>query len=185
MTAIWTVGHSTRTAAELTALLQAHHVQTLADVRSFPSSRRCPWFGRHPMADWLPAADIDYVHLGELGGRRNKQPVDPSINAGWTNPSFKNYADWTLSDEFAAGLAKLERLAVERRVAFMCSEAQWTRCHRRILSDVLAARGWYVAHITSKTRVEQHLVSAFGPTTRFEDGTVTYPSPQLSLEVAS
>ena len=184
MTAIWTIGHSTRTSAEFTDLLHAHGVEALADVRSFPGSRRCPWFGAG-MSGWLAEAHVGYVWLPDLGGRRGKQDVDPALNGAWTNPSFRNYADWTTSETFAAGLAELERMATERRVAFMCSEAVPWRCHRTLISDALVARSWDVLHILDGNDAKPHRLGAWGPTPVVKDGRLTYPAAQMSLGVAS
>lgn len=175
MAVIHTVGHSTRTAEELIELLRAHGVRVLADVRRFPASRRHPWFNREPLAATLRAAGVEYAWFGDsLGGRRGAVlPVEQSPNRAWRVEGFRHYADATSLPEFRRGLAALERLASARPAAVMCAEAAWWRCHRRILADVLLARGWEVRHIRNAGACEPHRLT---PTARVDDGWVTYPA---------
>ena len=148
------------------------------DVRRYPSSRRMPWFGAEPLAAALAGAGIRYLHLPELGGRRN--PVPESPNGGWRVGQFQGYADHMASEEFAAGLRRLEALARERHTAVMCAEAQWWRCHRRLLSDALLVRGWEVLHVDARGGVEPHSLTEFA----VADGDcVTYPPAQAALDV--
>ncbi|WP_210414912.1 DUF488 domain-containing protein [Microlunatus elymi] len=113
---IWTIGHWTCAQEVFLAPLRRHDIELLADVRAHPASRRNPQFGQDEMRRWLPDAGIDYVHLPELGGRRRRQPeVDPVRNAGWQQPSFKNYADYTLTDDYRNGIDRLTELATDRR----------------------------------------------------------------------
>lgn len=139
MRPVYTIGHSTRTEAEFTALLTEFGVDTLVDVRTYPGSRHCPWFGRDVMPGWLDP--IGYAHMPALGGRR-RSCLEHSPNGWWTHPSFRAYADYAEGDEFAAGLDELLALAETRTCAIMCSEAVWWKCHRRIITDYLIA----VAH---------------------------------------
>lgn len=175
---ILTIGHSTHELEAFIDLLRGQEVQTLADVRRYPSSQRMPWFGAAPLADGLGAAGIEYVHLPELGGRRSAVPGSP--NGGWRVGQFQGYADHMASEEFGAGLRRLEALAAEHRTAVMCAEAQWWRCHRRLLSDALVARGWEVLHVDFRGRVERHSLTEFAVV----DGErVTYPPAQAALDV--
>lgn len=152
---IHTIGHSTRSLDELVALLRSNGVDCLVDVRAFPGSRRHPQFNKENLESALPAAGIAYAHLRGLGGRRKaSEAVEPSPNTAWRNESFRRYADYALGEEFETALKTLEELASEKSCALMCSEAVWWRCHRRIISDWLLARGWKVLHIMSEGRTE-------------------------------
>jgi len=147
-------------------------------VRSFPSSRRHPQFNRAALEQWLPEAGIDYLHLPELGGRRDPAPISP--NGGWRERGFRGYADHMASAEFAAGIDRLERLARVKLTAVMCAEALWWRCHRRLIADALTVRGWDVQHLGSGSHVKHELT----PFAEVGDGgALTYPPPQTSLEV--
>ena len=137
---LWTIGHWTCPKPAFLQPLHTHEITVLADVRSQPGSRRTPHFGGDAMPRWLAAAGIDYVHLPELGGRRAKQDVDPDINAGWRQPSFKNYADYTLGPQYRDGMERLTGLTLERRVAIMCGEPMPWRCHRLLIATTLVAR---------------------------------------------
>lgn len=174
---IWTIGHWTCPIPDFLAPVDDAGIDVLADVRAHPGSRRNPQFGSDAMADWLPEHGIEYRHLTALGGRRRKQDgIDPSINAGWQNTSFKNYADYTLTDEFAHGLAELTDLATTRRVAIMCGEPMPWRCHRLLLANTLTARGWAVHHLTATGPTRDHVLGQWGATPVVDDdGTVTYP----------
>jgi uncharacterized protein (DUF488 family) len=143
----------------------------LADIRTVPKSRRQPQFDTKALAFSLPAAGIDYMHLARLGGFRRANQDSP--NKGWRNPSFRGYADYALTEEFAVGLAELRRLACAKPTAMMCSEAVWWRCHRRLVSDRLVVGGDVVWHIGSTARASAHQLTPFavvGP-----DGQITYP----------
>jgi uncharacterized protein (DUF488 family) len=167
------VGHSTRERGELAALLHEHGVRTVADVRRFPRSRRHPQFDAGALAAWLPEEGIAYVPLPELGGRRSRVPESP--NGGWEHPAFQAYADWMAGPEFAAGIARLEALAAP---AVMCAEAQWWRCHRRLVADALVVRGHPVGHIIGAGREFAHELTPFAVV----NGTrITYPASQLAL----
>lgn len=173
---IWTVGHSTRTLEEFFAILDAYGIQALADVRSFPGSRRYPHFGREALAVTLPAHGIAYQWLPKLGGRRRKQEHSP--NTAWRNLSFRNYADHLGSAEFAEGLAALLEWAAQQRTTIMCAEAVWWRCHRSIISDVLKLRGIEVMHIIDATHSMQH---PWTSPARIIDGELSYALPEGDL----
>jgi len=176
---IVTVGHSNHEEREFVELLRGAGVELIADVRRYPGSRRQPHFERTALAAVLLQAGIGYRWLGEtLGGRRKPRPDSP--NGGWESDQFRGYADHMASAEFTAGLAELEDLAGEQRVAIMCAEAWWVRCHRRLIADVLAARGWHVLHLGADGRLEEHKLTDFAVV---EDGMVTYPEAQTSLGV--
>jgi uncharacterized protein (DUF488 family) len=176
---ILTVGHSNHEEQEFVELLRGAGVELIADVRRYPASRRQPHFERTALAAVLLEAGIGYRWLGEtLGGRR--KPVPDSVNGAWESDQFRGYADHMASDEFAAGLAELEELGRAQRVAIMCAEAWWVRCHRRLISDALTARGWRVLHLGANGHLEEHELTDFAVV---EDGLVTYPAQQTSLEI--
>jgi uncharacterized protein (DUF488 family) len=114
---IYTIGHSTRTLDELIAALQGHGIKTLVDIRSFPMSRRLPHFNRESLEQELPKHGIGYVWMKELGGRR-KKILEDSPNTALRNESFRNYADYMMTDEFEAGIAKLLKIADENAGPF-------------------------------------------------------------------
>jgi uncharacterized protein (DUF488 family) len=168
--AVRTIGHSTRALAELIALLGAHGVTTVADVRRFPRSRRHPQFDTDALARELPRAGLAYVHLAGLGGFRRARR--DSVNTAWRNTSFRGYADYMQTDDFARHLAALLTLAGATPTAIMCAEAVPWRCHRSLIADSLGARGIEVRHILTATRADTHTLTA---TARVDDGRVTYP----------
>lgn len=184
MTGVWTIGHWTCPEGVFLERLDRHDIQTVVDVRSFPGSRKSPQYGQEAMQGWLERAGISYVHLRELGGRRKAQHLDePDRNSGWQNASFRNYADYTSTAEFAGGLAELERIAASSRTAYLCGEPMPWRCHRLLISNILAARGWDVWHVMTEKTV-LHEIGKWGATPEVRDGVVAYPG-QLSLPVAS
>jgi uncharacterized protein (DUF488 family) len=142
-----------------------------------PRSRRHPQFAREPLSDALRARGISYVHTPDLGGFR--KPLPGSINTGWTHPAFQGYADHMASPEFDAALGELEDIARERRTSMMCAEAQWWRCHRRLISDALVARGWDVLHLGLRKEPVDHELTPFAVIA--EDGTLSYPHSQEKL----
>lgn len=143
-----TIGHSTRDIAEFLAMLTEAQVKTLIDVRSFPSSRAYPAYNGPTLAQSLGAVQIAYRHCPALGGRRDRQPgIEPQRNGLWRLPSFHNYADYALGPEFAAALGEVEAMGQHQRLALMCAEAVWWRCHRRIVTDYLLAHGHEVVHL--------------------------------------
>jgi uncharacterized protein (DUF488 family) len=174
MPVLYTVGHSTRAIEELLALLDEAGVRMLADVRRFPASRRHPQYDRGALEATLAARGIGYRWLGErLGGRRKATlPIERSPNRAWQVEAFRNYADAMTTPEFLAGVHELERIAHAAPTAYMCAEKPWWKCHRRILSDLLLARGWDVVHLIDPGKRAAHELSEWA---RVVDGTVSYP----------
>ncbi len=142
---IYTVGHSSRGLGEFIGLLKAHGVETLADIRKLPGSNKYPHFNQDELAASLARAGVRYVYLKELGGRRPQNR--DSKNTAWRNRSFRAYADHMETDEFRRGIDSLLGHAAAGRVALMCSEAVWWRCHRALVADYLKASGVNVRHI--------------------------------------
>lgn len=168
---VWTIGHGTRSLEELVAALAAHGIEQLADVRTVPRSRHNPQFNRETLPDSLAAAGIAYVHLAGLGGLR--RPRRDSPNSAWRNASFRGYADYMLTEEFARALDGLLELAGRHPLAVMCAERVPWRCHRSMIADALTARGVRVVHILDPERSEPHKLT---PWARVEEGgRVTYP----------
>jgi uncharacterized protein (DUF488 family) len=173
---IWTIGHSTRTLDEFLALLDGCRIEAVADVRRFPGSRHCPWFAREALDATLTAQGVRYEWIPALGGRRKARP--DSVNTGWRNASFRGYADYLDSTEFAQGLQALLELA-HRRTALMCAEAVWWRCHRAIIADVLSLRGIEVVHIVD---ARHRVVHPFTSPARIVRGRLTYPAPSADAD---
>lgn len=169
-TAVWTVGHSTRSADEFIAVLRAHEIEWVADVRRFRGSRRYPHFAEQALAQSLGDAGIGYVGLEALGGRR-RLPPGP-LQMGWRNTSFRSYAAFTWTDEFAAGLAELQDLVEAQRTAVMCSEVLWWRCHRALIADVLCVLGYPVLHIAGPGAATPH---PYTSPARLVEGELSYP----------
>ena len=167
---VYTVGHSTRPAPAFIALLAAHGVTGLADVRTVPRSRHNPQFNGEALAATLARARLDYRPFPGLGGFR--RAAAQSMNAGWRNASFRGYADYMQTPEFAANLGELLAFAGERTIAVMCAEAVPWRCHRSLIADALSVRGIRAEEIVSETRTQAHRITAFA---HVDGTTITYP----------
>ena len=159
MATLYTVGHSTRSLAELIEALNPHQIQTLVDIRAFPMSRRLPQFNRDSLAQTLPAAGIRYVWMKALGGYR-KKVLEESPHIALRNKSFRNYADYMLTPEFEQAISELVTLAENARTAYMCAERVYFRCHRMLVSDWLVAHGHEVLHIDATGPVRPHKLTA-------------------------
>ncbi len=172
---IYTVGHSNRSQEEFLELLACFHIQAIADVRAFPTSRKYPHFARERLEATLPGAGISYLWLGEeLGGYRRRGLGEGSPNRGWQAGGFRNYADHMLTPQFRRGIDRLLSLARRGNTAIMCAERFWWRCHRRLISDFLVAQGHRVIHILEAERAVEHRLPPFA---RVEGGQLTYPGP--------
>ena len=174
---VWTIGHSTRPVDDLLAVLAAHDIELVADVRRFPGSRRLPQYGADALEGALAARGIAYRWLPALGGRRRPDPASP--NVGWRHPAFRAYADHVATEEFAEGLFELLVLAQGLRTVILCSEILWWRCHRRLVADVLVAMGVPVVHLRDARTAEPHRLTA---PARLVDGRLTYePAPDAAV----
>jgi uncharacterized protein (DUF488 family) len=174
---VLTVGHSTRPLAEFIALLAAHSVTRLIDVRTVPRSRHNPQFNSETLPAALEVTSIQYAHVAGLGGFRRAGPESP--NTGWRNASFRGYADYMQTAEFAQNLASLMKLATQERVALMCAEAVPWRCHRSLIADALVVHGLRVEEILNRTRCQIHTLTPFA---KVNGTSITYPP---SAETAS
>ena len=153
---IWSVGHGARSLGEFTETLRAAEVKALADVRLIPGSRRHPHFGAQSLEASLAEIGVLYVHLPELGGRR--EPRTDSPHRALRVAAFRGYADHMSSEEFARGYDHLTSLARESRTAFMCAETLWWRCHRRLIADRLTVDGWTATHLFAPGKSEPHVL---------------------------
>ena len=170
---VFTIGHSNRTFDDFVALVASAGIRRIVDVRRFPRSRANPQFNIESLSETLPERQIGYAIIPELGGRRSgANEIAPEVNGHWRHKSFHAYADYAMSEEFAAGLAHLLVLAREVPSAIMCSEAVWWRCHRRIIADYLLLEGRDVRHVMTIGRTEPAKMS---PGAVAEGGQLTYP----------
>ena len=171
---VYTIGHSTRTIVEFVELLRQGRVELVVDIRSIPRSRTNPQFNLDALPEALSGWQIGHTRIAELGGRRNKSKTVPAeVNGFWTNQSFHNYADYTLSAEFRVGLSRLTDLSRQRRCAIMCSEAVWWRCHRRFVADYLLHDGSDVFHLMAAARVE---AAKMNIAARADGASLVYPA---------
>jgi uncharacterized protein (DUF488 family) len=178
---VLTIGHSTRTIEEFLELLQIYGVTILIDVRTVPHSRHNPQFNKEALPAILKRSGIKYLHLPEIGGLRHPKPN--STNLGLENLSFRGYADYMQTKDFADALLKIVALTRENRVALMCVEALPWKCHRNLIADALTARHIKVLHIISKTSTITHQLNEAA---HVEGTKVTYPlypkeTPQRTL----
>jgi len=177
---IYTIGHSTRSAEELIALLRENGVDLVIDVRTVPRSRFNPQFNADVLPATLAAAGIGYRHIAALGGLRHRpKGAPPSPNGLWRSEAFQAYADYAMTPAFRAALDELRGLATEHVPAIMCAEAVWWRCHRRIVSDYLLNEGVDVRHIMDHGKIE--LASLTPGAAPQPDRTIVYPAAQGEL----
>lgn len=155
---IWTIGHSTRTLDEFVEMLHSFKIELIADIRSYPGSRKFPQFNKEALGISLPENNIQYIHLRDLGGRRKVHPN--SKNTAWRHIAFRSYADYMETDAFKEAIKELEKIAMKQRTAYMCSEAVWWRCHRSMVSDYLKVHGWKVMHIMAIGKEDEHPYTA-------------------------
>ena len=156
---IFTIGHSTRSLDEFVALLRAHAITQLGDVRTIPKSRRHPHFAGDELEESLPLVGVAYRHLPALGGLR--KPRRDSTNTGWRHSGFRGYADYMESREFSDAIDDLVSWSAGSATVIMCAEAVWWRCHRQLIADALVARGVEVHHIQTATSAPTHKLTEF------------------------
>ncbi|MGA2093304.1 MAG: DUF488 domain-containing protein [Sedimentisphaerales bacterium] len=186
MTKLFTIGHSTRTLDEFITLLREFKIEMLVDIRRFPGSRRLPHFNRQDLEQTLSSANslvipaqagIQYIWLEDLGGRRSGPELVNSQNPGLRHPAFRHYADYMQTEQFRKAVEHLISIASEKTTAIMCAEKLFWKCHRRLLSDYLAAQRIAVEHIMEPGQLQPHKLSKDAVIT--PDGHVAYPSNQL------
>lgn len=167
---VFTVGHSTHPIDEFAALVAAHGVEGIVDIRTVPKSRHNPQFGIDVLPDSLSERGLAYQRIEELGGLRHTTKDSP--NGAWRNTSFRGYADYMQTDGFAAGMDALTAASARHVVAIMCAEAVPWRCHRSMVGDALLVRGFEVLDIFSEKQAKPHTLTSFATV----DGlTITYP----------
>ncbi len=157
-------------------MLKKNRIELIADVRRVPRSRFNPQFNTTKLKESLQKEDIEYFWMPELGGKRD--PIPGTTNIGWKEEAFQGYADHMQTSEFDHALAQLMIHSKIHTTAYLCAEADYQRCHRRLLSDALSARGFEVLHIT-KTNVVPHALTPFACV---EGNRVTYPSASPELD---
>ena len=149
---VFTVGHGTRPLRELLELLDEAGVRTLVDVRRYPSSRRHPQFDGVALAASLENAGMAYRHAVELGGRRNAEPGEERFRCIRV-AAFRSYAARMGTADWQDALASALAVPVP---CFMCAETLWWRCHRRLIAELLQARGHEVVHLLRPGHREPH-----------------------------
>jgi uncharacterized protein (DUF488 family) len=167
---LYSIGHSNRTIEQFIALLIAHGIQQVVDIRTIPKSRHNPQFNKESLPRSLKKAHIFYTHLKELGGLRH--PQKDSINTGWENLSFRGFADYMVTPEFKIGLDYLKTIALSKKAVMMCAEAVPWRCHRSLIADALTKQKWQVFHIQSKKTALLHEITPF---LKVSNGNLVYP----------
>lgn len=167
---VFAIGYSNRAPGEFIRILKAHTVDFLVDVRTIPKSRHQPQFNEAALRAMLRRSGIGYMHMTGLGGLR--RAVKGSVNMGWRNESFRGFADYMQTREFAGAVAKLISLGKKRRLAIMCAEGNPFRCHRSLIADALTVRGRKVFHISSAVSERPHVLTRFA---RVRGTKITYP----------
>lgn len=165
---------------ELASLLTGAEVKLLVDVRRFPGSRRHPHLARRPLAGQLPTYGLAYEWWGEEFGGRRSRP-GPTKHPAWRNAAFQAYADYMDEAPFREALERLEQRAAETTLAVMCAETLWWRCHRRLIADVLVARGHSVQHIMGPGKLQAHPINPSAR--RTDDGWIAYDLGQATLDM--
>ena len=173
---IYSMGHGARSIEEFLATLEQAGIEALVDIRTAPGSRKHPHFGRDALAEALGGKGIRYLHLKRLGGFRRALADSP--NVALRSSAFRGYADHMASEEFAHAYRELVETATAETTACMCAETLWWRCHRRILSDRLAADGWEVLHLMKPGEILPHRPS---PEARLQGGLLIYDGAAARL----
>lgn len=171
-TTIYSIGHSNQSIDEFVDLLAGHRIEALVDVRRYPTSRRLPHFGRQALAAAVKQRGVAYHWLEGLGGHREEGLEQDSPNHGLRNASFRNYADYMLTEPFGKAIEQLFEISQQRRAAVMCAEASYRHCHRRLLCDYLVVAGVEVLHILSDGSLAPHELT---DAARTQDARLTYP----------
>ncbi len=168
---VYTIGHSNRSLEDFAGLLWTHEVTQVTDVRTIPRSWHNPQFNLDVLPQTLATAGIVYSHQPGLGGLRHAQADSP--NMGWHNASFRGYADYMQSSEFADNVDQLIEVARSEQCVLMCAEAVPWRCHRSLIADALLVRGVRVEDIMGPQERKLHTLTPFA---RVKGLAVTYPA---------
>ncbi len=167
---IYTIGHSTNSINQFMRTLQAYKIKLVVDVRTIPKSRHNPQFNENELKLDLEQHDIGYLHLKKLGGLRHTTKT--SINTGWTNLSFRGFADYMQTSEFMKGIELLIETSKLKQTVIMCAEAVPWRCHRSLIGDALVVRNIEVEDIMSEKISKPHKIT---PWAKADGVIITYP----------
>lgn len=152
---MFTVGHGARPLDAFLAVISDAGVETVVDIRRFPGSRRHPQYGRAALAAALRERGVAYEWQGEaLGGRRFARAE--SRHTALREAAFAGYADHMDTPQFRAAADRLVARASDERLAIMCAETLWWRCHRMLVADALTMRGATVVHLLDVSKHQQH-----------------------------
>jgi hypothetical protein len=176
---VCTIGHSNRPIEEFIGLLKQNDIGCVLDIRTVPRSRHNPQFGQDRLPGSLSAAGIGYRYLPGLGGLRHARKDSP--NSGWRNTSFRGYADYMQTAEFAENVDAVAALAQDTRCALMCAEAVPWRCHRSLVGDALLVRGIAVEDIIGPGKRRPHKLTPFA---RVDGLRITYPPDEEQVTPA-
>ena len=177
MISIYTIGHSTRPIEEFLAILKEYNIAQLVDIRTIPKSLRNPQYGQDNLQESLETAGIKYIYMKDLGGLRPSTHL--TINDGWKNKSFQNYADYMQSETFKQAVEELLEISKINVTAMMCAEAVPWRCHRRLVGDALIVRGVKVWDIFGENNVREHTMTPFAVV---YDRDIQYPKSAVMEE---
>ncbi len=169
---VYSIGHSTRREEDFVELLKGHGIGLLVDVRSIPRSRHNPQFNSEVLPELLRGFSIRYRHMPGLGGLRRARK--DSRNTGWRNRSFRGFADYMETAEFAMNVEELANLSRSDTVAMMCAESLPWRCHRSLIADALIVRGVEVRDIIDVSAPRIHSLT---PWARVDGLSILYVSP--------
>ena len=172
---IYTIGHSNLSFEQFVSLLKEHKIDLVIDIRRYPSSRKFPHFNSRVMSELLAAEKIRYLWLESLGGRRHSVKQEKPVNLGLKIMGFRNYADYMATGEFHRAVDELLSAAANSRIAVMCAEKLYWKCHRWLLSDYLTARHVKVIHILDPGKTSEHKLTQDAVITETE---VIYPLPE-------
>lgn len=167
---VQSIGHSTRALDDFLEILRTYTVTRLIDIRTIPRSRHNPQFNQESLSKGLKESAIDYVLMKRLGGLRH--PKHGSPNMGWRNSSFRGFADYMQTQEFAESIDRLIGLAQNGQAAIMCAEVLPWRCHRWLIADALTIRGIQVEHIMTIKKRAKHSLTRWA---NVEGTQITYP----------
>jgi uncharacterized protein (DUF488 family) len=145
---IYTIGHSNIPIEQFMGLLAQHEIEILVDIRSHPYSRYAHQFNRELLKASLEQTGIGYFYLGHLLGGR---PADEQYYGPDGKVDYDRLAE---APGYLAGLERLKMIAQKHRLAIMCSEANYLKCHRYwLITRALGSEGVEVGHILGSGEV--------------------------------